>query len=233
MVKKTENLNGGHRNRLRRRFLDEAEHNFMEHQYLELLLFYSIPRIDTNPMAHRLINRFGSFRELLLMPPDMLVKLCGASEKTAVLISLIRAISARVDAEIMTQPVRLTNPVLTGEYAAAFLDGGDADKLYLLCIDSAMRLLATDCLGSGGAADIPMYARKVTEAALRCGGSRAVLVQVRAGHSPAMSQEDSSVIDSVRDALLSNAIILMDYVTIGKGQYLSYAERNLMRLEYE
>jgi len=53
-------IHQGHRERLRVRFLEEGLDGFEDHQVLELLLFYAIPRTDTNPIAHRLINRFGT-----------------------------------------------------------------------------------------------------------------------------------------------------------------------------
>ena len=55
-----DNLHSSHRKRLKNRFLQEGLESFEDHQVLELALFFAIPRKDTNPIAHRLLRRFGS-----------------------------------------------------------------------------------------------------------------------------------------------------------------------------
>ena len=67
----------GHRQRLRRRFLLEGLDNFDEVQVLELLLFYAVPRRDTNPIAHGLLERFGSLSGVLEAPVSALAQVPG------------------------------------------------------------------------------------------------------------------------------------------------------------
>lgn len=57
-------IHENHRERIKRRFLIEGLDNFEPHNVLELLLFYSIPQRDTNELAHKLIERFGSLSEV-------------------------------------------------------------------------------------------------------------------------------------------------------------------------
>ena len=76
-------LHGGHRHRLRQRFIQEGLDSFTEVQVLELLLFYSIPRIDTNEIAHLLIQRFGSLAQVLDTPVEELQKVPGIGENSA------------------------------------------------------------------------------------------------------------------------------------------------------
>lgn len=70
-------VHDGHRQRLKERFCKEGLDNFDEHQVLELLLFYCIPRMDTNPIAHALLNRFGSLAQVLEAPVEELEKVPG------------------------------------------------------------------------------------------------------------------------------------------------------------
>ena len=79
----------GHRKRLKARFIKSGLDDFEPHNVLELLLFYSVPRKDTNPLAHRLINRFGSLSGVFDAKPEELMKVDGVTENTAVLISMI------------------------------------------------------------------------------------------------------------------------------------------------
>ena len=75
MTKEENNLHDNHRQRLKTRFKEEGLNTFEEHQVLELALFYAIPRKDTNPVAHRLLKRFGSLAEVLTLPFPSLSRL--------------------------------------------------------------------------------------------------------------------------------------------------------------
>ena len=80
-------IHEGHRDRLRARFLEEGLENITEIQVLELLLFYCIPRKDTNPIAHALLERFGSLPGVLEAPVSELKKVPGMGEASATFLS--------------------------------------------------------------------------------------------------------------------------------------------------
>jgi len=79
----------GHRKRLKERFLREGLDSFEQHQVLELLLFFSIPRKDTNELAHTLLNRYGSLSGVFEADPKDLATTPGIGENSAILLSLI------------------------------------------------------------------------------------------------------------------------------------------------
>jgi DNA repair protein RadC len=81
----------GHRQRLRERFLEEGLENFKEHEVLELLLYYCIPRRDTNIIAHNLIDRFDTLAGVLEAPPSELKKVEGMGDGAATFIALLQA----------------------------------------------------------------------------------------------------------------------------------------------
>ena len=87
--KENKNIHEGHRDRLRKRFLDEGLDNFHDHNVLELLLFYSIPRKDTNEEAHNLIDTFGSLSGVFNASHEDLCKVKGIGENTATLIKMM------------------------------------------------------------------------------------------------------------------------------------------------
>ena len=86
-------LHTGHRERLKRRFLEQGLDGFTDIQALELLLFYSVPRQDTNPIAHGLLEHFGSLSQVLEAPAEELMKVEGIGEHSAVLLSLMNQMS--------------------------------------------------------------------------------------------------------------------------------------------
>ena len=90
-----DNLHQGHRERLRRRFLAEGLDAFEDHQVLELLLFHVVPRVDTNPIAHQLLKRFGSLSAVLEADPRDLATVEGIGKQAAVFLSLIPQVTRR------------------------------------------------------------------------------------------------------------------------------------------
>ena len=106
----------GHRSRLKKRFLLAGRDGVSEHELLELLLFYSIPRKDVKPLAKELLNRFGSVEAVLAAGSEQLMQSSGIGESSIVLLKLIRTVST----EIMSRPLRaginLKDPVRLIDY---------------------------------------------------------------------------------------------------------------------
>ena len=86
---KEKNLHAGHRQRMKQRFIDYGFQGMQQHEILEILLYYAIPRKDTNPLAHRLLDRYGSFAKVCDSPVDELQRNFGMSESAAVLLKMI------------------------------------------------------------------------------------------------------------------------------------------------
>ena len=82
-------IHDGHREKMRRRFLTGGLDGFADHEALELLLYYAIPRRDTNPIAHALMERYGSLSAVLAAPVEDLQKVEGIGERAAVLLKLV------------------------------------------------------------------------------------------------------------------------------------------------
>ena len=79
----------GHRSRLKERFKNDGLDSFNEINALEILLFYAVPRSDTNPLAHRLLDRFGSFAAVLDADYNDLLEVEGVSDHTATFLKLL------------------------------------------------------------------------------------------------------------------------------------------------
>lgn len=95
----SENVHKGHRERMRQRFLVEGAKGFADHELLELLLYYAVPRGDVNPLAHRMLAEFGTLSMLLSADPADISRRCGVKESTAVLLVLQSALAHRLQQE--------------------------------------------------------------------------------------------------------------------------------------
>jgi len=133
----------GHRNRLKARFLFEGLDSFAEHEALELLLFYGKPQGDVNPLAHALMERFGSLGGVLEADPQALAEVPGIGENTALLLHLMPALF-----RFYCQSRYREKPVLSGantaiEACVPLFHGLNTEHLYMLCLNAQHRLLHT------------------------------------------------------------------------------------------
>ena len=88
-------IHDGHREKMRARFLAAGLDAFADHEALELLLYYAIPRRDTNPIAHTLMERYGSLSAVLEAPAEDLRKVEGIGESAAILLRLVPQLSRK------------------------------------------------------------------------------------------------------------------------------------------
>lgn len=107
------NIHSGHRQRLKNRFLADGLRSFNEINTLELLLFYAVPRKDTNPIAHRLLDRFGSLSAVLEAEPALLTEVDGVSEHGALLIKLVASLATITSTAPARRPSRSVSPIWT------------------------------------------------------------------------------------------------------------------------
>ena len=148
-------LHDGHRQRCKQRFLRAGAEGFDDHQLLELLLFYAIPRQDTNETAHRLIQRFGSLQGVLHAAPEELTSVEGVGENAAVLVRLVGDMALRARCSSLPQKV-LNSPDRTGAYFMELLAGEKKEMLYQVCLDAKGKLLTCRCISKGSVAASPV-----------------------------------------------------------------------------
>ena len=127
-------LHDGHRQRCKRRYLAAGAEGMDDHQLLELLLFFAIPRQDTNETAHRLVRQFGSMQGVLRASADELMTVDGVGENAAVLLRLAGDMALRARCSAMPQTV-LNSTERTGVYFMELLAGEKKELLYQVCLD--------------------------------------------------------------------------------------------------
>ena len=134
-------MHEGHRKRLRETFLKNGLDNFQSHNVLEMLLFYTIPRSDTNETAHRLMDRFGSLSAVLEAPVDELMKVKGVGERTAAFLHLIPEIT-RVYLKDKQENIKvLDTPEKVAAYLLPYFVGKTKENIVLLCLDNKLSLI--------------------------------------------------------------------------------------------
>ena len=142
-------IHDGHRQRLKDRFRQEGLDKFDEIQVLELLLFYAIPQSDTNPLAHRLLDHFGSLAQVLEAPAEELEKVSGAGANVATLLSLTAALARYYMVNRGNQTAILTSTEMCGDYLLPYFVGRRNETVFLLCLDAKCKVLGCKEVGEG------------------------------------------------------------------------------------
>ncbi len=144
-----DSLHDGHRKRLREKF-NKGKETFKEHELLELLLSYSIPRKDTNPIAHRLIKEFGNLQAVLSASPELLSRIEGVGETSATLISLVNYMGSLID-NSKKETIVLNNIDSVKKLATSLFKGLDHEVFYMFYLDAKRRVLGYTMLDDGSA----------------------------------------------------------------------------------
>ena len=159
-------VHAGHRARMRERFMKEGLSGFSEHEVLEFLLMFAIPQRDVNPLAHRLIDRFGSLSAVLESSPAELTRVDGVGENAAALLSLMPQLMGYYQHSAMGRKPVITNLAEARKYAGALFFGLHEERVYMICVDQSGRVLHPALMHRGTIDQVQIYPREVVETAL-------------------------------------------------------------------
>lgn len=208
-------LHTGHRDRMRQKFMDDCNgEHFPDHELLEFLLYFSVPRKDTNETSHRLMEEFGTLEKVLDADRDRLLAVDGLGERSATLLTVVRELARRYAAAKIDEDREL--PVFdTPEKIAAFLRprflGVTVERAYLLLFDNAMHMLDCRHLGDGEISSVLVSVRKIAEYAFRKHAALVVLAHNHPGGISVPSGLDITLTRKVSQALQLLDIPLLDH----------------------
>lgn len=201
----------GHRQRLKTEFLARPD-SFPDHKLLELLLFYANPRSDTNPLAHELIDRFGSLAGVLDAPVEELCKVKGVGEHAAVLCKAVKELSGRY----LTARTRMDD-IARGSrdyyhLLRPYFFGARNEMLCLLCLDGKGKVLGIRKLGEGNVNAVAITTRLITEAALSLNAAAVVLAHNHVSGIALPSDDDVATTNSLAPFLAKLGVELVDHL---------------------
>ena len=227
--KRPPGVHTGHRRRAKDEFLANGLNGLPDHRVLELLLFYAIPQGDVNPLAHALIDRFGSLAGVFNAGPEQLMEVDGVGHNTAVLIGLVPAVAARYSQVNSSFDGRLTTAWQFRELLLPLFFGQRNELTYLVCMDGKNKLLVTKKLGEGIADAVQITTRKVLEAALACNATRVVLAHNHVSGVAIWSDADLDATLRLRRVLRDAGIELLDHFIVANDDMVSMAESGILR----
>lgn len=218
-----ENIHEGHRKRMKERFMKSGLDDFAPHNVLEFLLFYSIPRGDTNPIAHRLIDAFGSLSGVFDATPEELMKVSGVGESTAILISMIPQM-ARKYLEDKADAVNVVGGCGDiGAYLLPKFIGRTNEALMMVSIDNKNKVISCSVVAEGTVDSAKVSRRKVMEEAMKVKATRVILAHNHPRGVAVPSAEDVAMTREIGRLFAQVGIELVDHIIIADDDYVSMA----------
>ncbi|WP_291953386.1 JAB domain-containing protein [Campylobacter sp.] len=229
------NLHNNHRQRVRARFIrDGSLDSFEEHQVLEMLLFYAVPRKDTNELAHKLINEYGNLFTLMNAKPEDIMKRCKISETTAVLISMIPYLCRKfLSSGLNTDKPIIDNFNMAKSYFEAALAGQCFESFYMICLDLNKKLKKVVKISDGISNSAPIYMEKIVGDALLYNTSFLIVGHNHPSGTMKPSSADLNVTMKIISACKAINITVLDHIIICGEDAFSFAKKGLCGLSYK
>lgn len=224
-------IHDDHRQRVRERFLESGLDGFNDIQVLEFLLFYCIPRKDTNPIAHELLNHFGSLSQVMEAPVEELKKVSGIGENAAVFLQLVTAVGRYYQIDRAKQMKILPTIEDCGKYLIPFFHGQRNETVFLLCLDAKCKVICCKEIGEGSVNSAGVPIRRIVETALGVTATTVVLAHNHPSGLALPSGEDIQTTRRVAAALSAVEISLADHIVVADDDFVSIAQSGYYRPE--
>ena len=216
------NVHEGHREKVRKRFMQEnGFDHFEDHQILEMLLFYANSRSDTNPIAHRLLDTFGSLKGVLEARPEMLMTVPGVGESAAALISMVVPLTRVWNRCAMEVPDRIGNSREAEKYCLSILAGHRSERFYVVSLNAKCAVLGRRMITEGSLSEVSAYPRMVLETALNYNAHSVLLCHNHPGGTCAPSPEDIASTLQLQRLLNGVGILLLDHIIVANDNTYS------------
>ena len=224
--KKTKPVHEGHRARMRERYLTTGLNGFQAHEMLEMLLFYAIPRKDTNALAHSLLDRFGSLERVFAAEPHLLKAIPGMNGNAVVLFRMLRDLYHHqiIDSQLHT-------PLGSGQLAGAFFSRlyqyEQREIIRAAFLDDQLRLLNCVVVDEGHPTASELYIRQLTDEAVQSSGNLLILAHNHPQGRLAASAKDISATRLLAAGLRRSGISMVDHIILAGGEFISLREKGV------
>ena len=228
----------GHRARMRERFAESDGKGLADHELLEMLLYYIIPRCDTNDLAHRLIEEFGSFARVLEADAALLCQVDGVKESAALYLKLLGETARRYTSGKLLCEEKEKLVFDTPAKIAAFMMprymGINVERVYLLLFDNAMHMIDCYHVCDGSISGVALSIRRIVERAYRKGATAAILTHNHPGGMATPSSDDVQLTHRLDEALRLLEIPLLEHYVFAERSYVPImsAHRAKNELDY-
>lgn len=225
---KEKNVHANHRNRVKQKFVKYGLSPFEEHEILEMLLYFSIPQMDTNPLAHSLIKEFGSLKEVLDAPIERLTTVKGIGENSAILIKFLSSMLSKYGQLKTKEKIVIKNQNIAKSFVSSLFNGVSNEQFYVICVNAKSEVIGYKELNSGSETKVDVDIRQLTNFVLQKKCDRILIAHNHPNSNPFPSDSDIGMTRKICNSCILNDIELLDHLIYSPYGIISFAEEGFI-----
>jgi len=219
------NIHRNHRQKVRERYYANGFRGMAPHNILEMLLFFGIPYKDTNPIAHELLDRFGSLSAVFEAKRTDLMQVKGMTENAACLITMVLPLYQKYSMELVRRrPEFKDNNEMVEFLRTLYIDNNNVERVYVLCFDASNTLIAYRMIGEGDISSSSFDMRKLASAVLETNAASVVLSHNHPHGISAPSQQDGIATAAVATLLHTLNVKFSNHIIVSDKNHFSMAD---------
>lgn len=211
----------GHRSRMIEKFL-EKDNSFTKIDLLEVLLYFSIPRKDTRPIAKSLMSKFNNLSEIMSATPDQLKGINSLGKKTITNIKIFQKIINEINYEKIEKTDILENFSQLIQFCKTMMAYKQQEELLCMFLTSKNHIIKTETMCTGTITSVSIYPREILKRALELTAQKIVLVHNHPSGDPTPSKADIEITQEIYKLFNSIGMSLEDHIIIGKQGFVSF-----------
>jgi len=208
-------IHHGRREKLRKSFKNYGLHTFNETQVLEFALAMTMPRIDTNPVAHRLINAFGSLDGVISAHPDKLRKIPGVGEQSACFLRFLKEFTIYI-MSTQKKDQKILTPADASMLLREVMQTYNTEQFVLLCLDKAGAVILRQVI-QGSVDKVDVNFRDILDAVFRVHAASVVCAHNHPGGNTTPSDADMQITRGLVNLFMALDINFLDHIIFGTG----------------
>lgn len=212
---------GGHRERLRKKFLRGDIDGLEDHEILELALFYAIPRKDTNEIAHELLERFGSVSAIFDAPINALKEVKGVGENVALFIKLICSLTRLYHERKYCNNKKCPSTEEINNLLVRKFIGRNEEAVAIVLLDAKGKILFEGIINKGSVNGVDLYIRKMIELVTLYNASSLIMAHNHPSGIAVPSPDDLKSTEKIYDLFKSMCVTMLDHIIVADNDYIS------------
>lgn len=219
-------IHKNHRERMKDLFYNNGFDAFSEIQKLEFLLYFAIPQKDTNPLAHALLDEFGSLNNVLCADIEHLMQVKGIGKHAATLLKTVRAVCT--EPTIYNDHNKLANSDIAREYCYKLLHKANVEEFHVICLDNANRIIKATRIGKGSVNKVNVDIRKITNEVFKHNAAKVIVAHNHPSGHLDFSLDDIHFTHSILCSCILNGIELTDHILVTNENAISMYQMRIL-----
>ena len=220
-----ENVHEHHRERMRKDFLRDGFKRWHEHNVLEYILHYAIPRVDTNGIAHELINTCGGFADVFRAPAEVLTSVDGVGEKTVSFLRMLGEFVKYYNGVRFEAHRREMSSEMCINYLLNLFDGKRREHFCIICLDACKRIVYHELIFEGSFETMDVDMMKLVRTVVQYDTPYMVISHNHPSGIAEPSGLDVTTTHCIQTALRYVGVEILDHIIVADGKYYSMRDK--------